>query len=710
MGVFAAGFFGDCRAMTARALTPEEMSWVEEAKTALQEIVDEQEVMAVVYLTNAYPVRDEASKSGEIVREVASGQTVFIQDVTINDDYEAWAYASFYIGTQEYHGYIARDYLACSDERFLAWEEEYGMHPAAYGTYSVDEGGAVVNAYADVEMFPATYQPALKALKDKHPNWIFVPMNTGLNWDTVIANEIVGAKSLVYKSFPEYAKEGTYDEGSWFYASEDILELYMDPRNALTEEAIFQFEQLTYNASYHSEEALAQFLQSTFMKSDTNAPGTDKTYARIIWEVGQEKNISPFHLASRIYQEQGQGTSPLISGTYPGYEGLYNYFNVGATGQSDTEEIVSGLEYAKKANPQWNTAEASIRGGATVISGNYIQRGQDTLYLQKYNVNPNGYYKLYSHQYMQNISAPTTEAKSIRNSYRDSGKLENAFVFKIPVFENMPEACPMPTYSTNVVLQIPEGYDSTVYLDGVVQTAASRNGRQIVTAGNGEAQTAVVYRYNESGVPTGMYVWTLDYKDGAYFETPQPELADLLTYHGFSIRITGKAGIRFKTGISTELRQRLLTDGVNGYRLKEYGTLIMNNANRNTYPMIKGGEKVLDGMSYGVDKNGALTDKVYEKVNDRYRYTSVLVGLPANQYKVEYAFRGYIVLEKDGIQKTFYGPMMARSIYSLAEQVLNAGTYSQGSAADAFLRQLIADADALEQQSAAAQAENEERD
>ena len=47
-----------------------------------------------------------------------------------------------------------------------------------------------------------------------------------------------------------------------------------------------------------------------------------------------------------------------------------------------------------------------------------------------------------------------------------------------------------------------------------------------------------------------MYVWTLEYKDYAYEVTAQPKLTDLLTYHGFSIRITDKSGIRFKTGIS----------------------------------------------------------------------------------------------------------------------------------------------------------------
>lgn len=700
--MITAVFAGNNAAMTAYALTPDEAAWVEEAGTALQDIVTDREIMAVVYMCDTYPVRAAASHDSEIVTEVSSGQTVYIQDIFIDDSYNAWEYVSFHDGEQEYRGYIPRNYLATSDERFLEWEASYGMNPGAYATYGVDEDGTARSAYADIEQFPASYQAALKALKDRHPSWIFVPMKTGLDWNTVIANEIVGGKSLVYKSFPEYTKEGAYDDGAWYYASEEILEYYMDPRNSLTEDAIFQFEQLTYNASYHTEAALENFLKNTFMKGDKNAPGTNMTYAHIIWAIGAEeiRKVSPFHLASRIYQEQGSGTSALISGTYPGYEGLYNYFNVGATGKTTQEVIENGLKYAKNANPQWKDAYFSILGGADIISANYIRKGQDTLYLQKYNVNPKGEYALYTHQYMQNISAPTSEAKTIRNLYRDAGALESPFVFKIPVYENMPGAASaMPQSSDNVVLQIPSGYDTTVYVDGVPQTSVTRNGRQIVSvsAGDAAAQSAVVYKYNESGVPTGMYVWTLDYKDGAYIETAQPELADLLTYHGFSIRITGKAGIRFKTGISTEMRQKLLTTGVNGYKLKEYGTLIMNNANRGKYPMIMGGEKVLSGMSYGTDANGVLTDKIYETVSGRYRYTSVLVGLPADQYKVEYAFRGYIVLEKDGKQITLYGPAMARSIYSLAEQVLNAGTYQQGTAADAFLRKLIADADALEQ-------------
>lgn len=672
----------------SHALDEEDRAWIEEAGAALEEIVQEREIMALVYLCDDLAIRGEADNNSETVVTVPSGQMVEIQGVTVDEEYQVWEKVSAEVSGTVYEGYIPREYLACSDERFLEWEELYGMNPGAAVMLT---GENATGVYADIEQFPESYRPALEALKQQHPNWTFVRQNTGLDFQTVINNELQGGKSLVYKSYGDYCKEGQHSP-NWYFASEDILKLYMDPRNSLQENAIFQFEQLTYNESYHTEAAVESFLNNTFMNSGSPAPLTDMTFSHIFWAIGAEQQVSPFHLAARVYQEQGQGTSPLISGSYPGYEGYYNYFNISASGSTNEQVIINGLTYARNNN--WNNAYASILGGANVISANYIKKGQDTLYLQKFNVSPTASNPVYTHQYMQNISAPTSEALSMKRLYESAGALENTFVFKIPVYENMPESpCPMPTFSTNVVLQVPAGYDaSTIYVDGIPYTPQVRNNRRIVTVPDGNAQAAVVYRYNENGAPIGMYVWTLEYRNNAYAVTEQPDLADLLTYHGFSIRITGKAGIRFKTGISTDLRARLLGDGVNGYYLKEYGTLVMNNANRASYPMIKGGEKVISGLAYGTDAGGAHQDSIYETVNGRYRYTSVLVGLPASQYKVEYAFRGYIILTKDGRDITIYGPAMARSIYSLAEQVLNMGTYPQGSDADTFLRKLISDA------------------
>jgi hypothetical protein len=223
----------------------------------------------------------------------------------------------------------------------------------------------------------------------------------------------------------------------------------------------------------------------------------------------------------------------------------------------------------------------------------------------------------------------------------------------------------------------------------VERAATLESGQYVVDAWGGGATTAVMYKYSTAGVPTGMYVWMLSYAMGSYTATPMPQLEDLLTYHGFSVRIVGKAGIRFKTGISSTTRAALISGGIPGYTLSEYGTLVMNNANRPLYPFVKDGEKVAGGLSYGRDGNGALVDAIYELESGRYRYTSVLVGLPAAQYKTEFAFRGYIVLRKNGTDVTLYGPPVSRSIYTLAQQILAQGDYPPGSGADLFLRQLI---------------------
>lgn len=100
-------------------------------------------------------------------------------------------------------------------------------------------------------------------------------------------------------------------------------------------------------------------------------------------------------------------------------------------------------------------------------------------------------------------------------------------------------------------------------------------------------------------------------------------------------------------------------------------------------------------MAYGTNQAGVLEDKIYETVDGRHRYTSVLVGLPVDQYKTEYAFRGYAVLEQGGNRIVVYGPVVAKSIYSLADQLLKSGSYAEGTEINRFLRKLMSDADAL---------------
>ncbi|MDD6201962.1 MAG: Ig-like domain-containing protein, partial [Lachnospiraceae bacterium] len=60
---------------------------------------------------------------------------------------------------------------------------------------------------------------------------------------------------------------------------------------------------------------------------------------------------------------------------------------------------------------------------------------QDTLYLQKFDLEKRSGYL---HQYMQNVQAAYSEGRSMKTMYNNANCLNSAFVFKIPVFTNMP--------------------------------------------------------------------------------------------------------------------------------------------------------------------------------------------------------------------------------------------------------------------------------
>ncbi len=232
----------------------------------------------------------------------------------------------------------------------------------------------------------------------------------------------------------------------------------------------------------------------------------------------------------------------------------------------------------------------------------------------------------------------------------------------------------------------------TVYVDGIAYPTACSGGTAQLTLPGASARTVTWYPTNESGVPTGMRVWLLRYANNAYTADEQTALQDLLTYHGFSIRISGNAGIRFKTGIAAAAKDALRSSaGLDGFRLVEYGTLVMNQKYAGAYPFVLGSEKVASGRSFWIE-NGKTNDYVFETVGGRQRFTSVLVNLPAEKYKVEYAFRGYIILEKNGQTYTLYGPPLARSICYLAERLISRGEYAAGSREDAFLREILAQA------------------
>ncbi|MCR4927017.1 MAG: cadherin-like beta sandwich domain-containing protein [Lachnospiraceae bacterium] len=171
------------------------------------------------------------------------------------------------------------------------------------------------------------------------------------------------------------------------------------------------------------------------------------TYAEAFFEIGKELNISPYHLAFRVRLEQGRGKQAQISGTYPGYENYYNYFNINAGGITRDEITINGLNCAVQKG--WNSRYKALYGGAAHIREAFIGVGQDTLYLQKFDVEKD-HYRLFYHQYMQNILSPYTEGYSTYNTYKEYDALDANYTFKIPIYNNMPESpCPRPVKDGN---------------------------------------------------------------------------------------------------------------------------------------------------------------------------------------------------------------------------------------------------------------------
>jgi len=416
----------------------------------LNAVLEKKTVRAAVFNCRECPLKAEPSEGAETLLMLPSAATVELKSLSLNEG-AFWFEVKACLGESEAHGYIRKENVVCVDEDYVNFEKELisgkdrffenmknglGLMSTNAGSDSLSEVSRALTdlrsfedlAKSTIDSFPENYRDKLYALNAAHPSWVFVPQNLdGLTLEAVVNGEYSNRdRNWIYYTAPESYREGLTKDtsGKWYYASKSCITYYMNPLNFMDDSHIFQFEQLAYNSSYHTKEGVQSILNGTFMKGmieyDT------MTYADAFMTIGKELGLSPYHLSSRVRLEQGvKGESPLISGKYPGYEGLYNYFNIKA---SDPNKVENGLKYAREQG--WNTRYKSLRGGAAFLGNGYISAGQDTLYLEKFDLVGT----LYTHQYMQNIQAPSSEAVTTYNQYKNSGTVNNAFIFKIPVF------------------------------------------------------------------------------------------------------------------------------------------------------------------------------------------------------------------------------------------------------------------------------------
>ncbi len=330
--------------------------------------------------------------------------------------------------------------------------------------------------------FPTTYQSYIDKLKQIYPNATFKAVYTGLDWNKILRHESYEVKkgiSLIPSSYSSvWKKDGkdTYMDGYFVIASKGAVAYVLDPRNSLYEREIFQFEGLSYNPNITTEVIEKVIVSSPMVgayakkyKKAGEWVDMDMSYAEIINKVGEEQGVSSVYIASRMIQETSGDivNNGSVNGSNTTYPGIYNFFNIGSTPNSDgSGSVVNGLKYAKSQG--WTTPYLSISGGVAEIKSSYIKYGQDTVYFQKFDVNnPYGNaVALAAYQYQTNIMAPTSESRISYSAYKKLDMLDTAFTFYIPVYNNMPEdPAPYPAGDTAKFVE-----DNTkVYLDDEIK-------------------------------------------------------------------------------------------------------------------------------------------------------------------------------------------------------------------------------------------------
>lgn len=431
-------------------------------------------------------VRAEATVKSGKVGNLFSNASITVNDPVQGSDGSTW-YPVKYAGGQ---GFIRSDFVKfpVQYQRDEAFENELNQQgfPESY-----KEG--LRNLHAE---FPSWRFQGMKT----NLNW-----NAVLDGEMEGTSSLVDKNAISSWKSTDSGKydwnSGTwpgFDGAKWVAASRELTAYYLDPRNFMDESYIFQFLLHNYNPEEQTADGLASVLKGTFMETvassnveesgtsqqetatpvptedayprvsgdnvivsaggpgefisdGTNSGGNSSgdsavkrsniDYVSILMKAAESTKQNPYVLAAMILQEQGKGSSGSISGA----SGFYNYFNVGAYAANGMGAVERGLWYAGQSGSYgrpWNSQEKSILGGAQFFAENYLNAGQNTLYLKKWNVQGAN---LYKHQYMTNVQGAAEEGAKLAKAYTAEMR-QKALVFNIPIYENMPaEKAAIPT-------------------------------------------------------------------------------------------------------------------------------------------------------------------------------------------------------------------------------------------------------------------------
>ena len=185
---------------------------------------------------------------------------------------------------------------------------------------------------AEIADFPSDYKPYLRSLHRSHPTWHFRPMWVGRTFEETLAKESRLGVSLIYSTCNDSWKStesGAYDWSTgefivydgkmWVNAAQTVVAYYLDPRNMLGEQTVFQFLDLSYDAQYQTIDSVQGLLNGTFMESEMidNMDASAKiSYAEAFMYAAQTSGANPVFLAAKCLQEVSVDGSASTSGDY----------------------------------------------------------------------------------------------------------------------------------------------------------------------------------------------------------------------------------------------------------------------------------------------------------------------------------------------------------------------------------------------------------
>ena len=289
------------------------------------------------------------------------------------------------------------------------------------------------------------YKDKIDELQRQHPTWTFKLLYTGLTFGEAVNGEYSrhSANLVPTSSGTEWicSECGTklYDTG-WYGASDKAIAYYMDTRNWLNENGIFQFlDANLYSSSSVSLEGIKNATNGTFLYK----PNKNIDYSSDINTACQNKNVNPYYIISRLIQENGRDGSYTSNGMDGGDGKKYfNPFNIGASGNSIDEVKANALFTAKSKG--WDSMEKALEGGINFLKYNWLDNYQNTLYQNKFDIDVRsgksgmtGKAYLYQHQYAQNLLAAYNEGILLKGYYEKAEKKETELTFIIPVYEKM---------------------------------------------------------------------------------------------------------------------------------------------------------------------------------------------------------------------------------------------------------------------------------